>query len=277
MTEEEWLTSDCSHLMFEFVRRRADRRKVRLYACACCRQIWPLLTSARSRNAVEVTERYADGRATKEELSAAEASAAEALRAAEEECRPWEAILFRGYQGLGMEERETAEARWLITARRRAAAKAAKAVARSTDRATTIAEEMHQAAGWALGAQAIGRNMSAIRGYLSDQSDLIRCVFGNPFRPTQLAASWVTADVALIAQAIYNKRSFEWLPVLAELLEKAGCENADALAHCRRAGPHVRGCWVVDLLLAGAENQPAVGFLKGSQGHSGSDTREGQK
>jgi hypothetical protein len=52
-----------------------------------------------------------------------------------------------------------------------------------------------------------------------------------------------------LAQAIYDDRAFDRLPILADALEEAGCDTADILAHCRGPGPHVRGCWVVDLIL----------------------------
>jgi hypothetical protein len=46
-----------------------------------------------------------------------------------------------------------------------------------------------------------------------------------------------------------EERAFERLPILADALQDAGCENADILDHCRGPGPHARGCWVVDLIL----------------------------
>jgi hypothetical protein len=52
-----------------------------------------------------------------------------------------------------------------------------------------------------------------------------------------------------MAQAIYNDRRFSDLPILADALEEAGCTDPDILTHCRGPGPHVRGCWVIDLLL----------------------------
>jgi hypothetical protein len=52
-----------------------------------------------------------------------------------------------------------------------------------------------------------------------------------------------------IARAIYDGRAFERMPILADALEDAGCGDADILRHCREPGEHVRGCWVVDLLL----------------------------
>ena len=82
--------------------------------------------------------------------------------------------------------------------------------------------------------------------------DLLRCVFSNPFRPVSLApawAAWNDRTAVKLAQSIYGERAFERLPILADALEEAGCDNEAILAHCRGPGPHVRGCWAVDLLL----------------------------
>jgi hypothetical protein len=81
------------------------------------------------------------------------------------------------------------------------------------------------------------------------QSTVLRCIFGNPFRPASRTDAWQTANVVAIARAIYHEGSFDRLPILADALEEAGCTDADLLAHCRGPDPHVRGCWVVDLLL----------------------------
>jgi hypothetical protein len=78
---------------------------------------------------------------------------------------------------------------------------------------------------------------------------LLRCVFGNPFRPLTVHPMWQSATVGSLAQAIYDDRAFDRLPILAGALEDAGCDNADILNHCRQPGVHVRGCWVVDLVL----------------------------
>jgi hypothetical protein len=84
------------------------------------------------------------------------------------------------------------------------------------------------------------------------QSGLLRDIFGNPFRPARLDPRWLSWDDATVlklAEAIYEERHYGDLPVLADALEDAGCDQADLLAHLRGPGPHVRGCWVVDLLL----------------------------
>src|SRR5581483_3527580 len=79
--------------------------------------------------------------------------------------------------------------------------------------------------------------------------DLLREIFGNPFRPVTVNSTWLTSNVISLAQTIYDERAFDRMPILADALEDAGCTNAEILQHCRQPGEHVRGCWVVDLLL----------------------------
>jgi len=81
------------------------------------------------------------------------------------------------------------------------------------------------------------------------QSDLLRELFGNPFRPVTCDPSWLTSDVLAMAQGIFDEKAFDRMPILHDALMDAGCANADVLDHCRQGGEHVRGCWVIDLLL----------------------------
>lgn len=81
------------------------------------------------------------------------------------------------------------------------------------------------------------------------ETDILRDVFGNPLRPVIINPASITSNVRQLAELIYADRAFDRLPLLADALEEVGCDNADILAHCRGPGPHVRGCWVVDLLL----------------------------
>jgi hypothetical protein len=74
-------------------------------------------------------------------------------------------------------------------------------------------------------------------------------IFGNPFRPVTLDPACLSPNVKGLAQAIYDDRAFNGMPILGDALEEAGCTNQDILSHCRGPGPHVRGCWVVDLVL----------------------------
>jgi hypothetical protein len=81
------------------------------------------------------------------------------------------------------------------------------------------------------------------------QFDLLRDIFGNPFRTVSFDPAWRTSAVGSLARSIYESRDFSIMPILADALQEAGCENEGILSHCRSAGPHVRGCWVVDLAL----------------------------
>jgi hypothetical protein len=67
---------------------------------------------------------------------------------------------------------------------------------------------------------------------------------------TQINLAWRTSDAVALARGIYDDRAFDRMPILADALEDAGCDNADILSHCRDTKtPHARGCWVVDGLL----------------------------
>jgi hypothetical protein len=85
------------------------------------------------------------------------------------------------------------------------------------------------------------------------EAQLVRDIVGNPFHPpSPIDSSWLdwnSRAVVRLAQEIYNQRSFERIPELGEALRAAGCSNSAVLVHCREPAPHVRGCWVVDLLL----------------------------
>jgi hypothetical protein len=81
------------------------------------------------------------------------------------------------------------------------------------------------------------------------QANSVREVFGNPYCPVSVDRSWLTPTVASLTESIYQEESFDRLRMLADGLEEAGCTNTEILNHCRSPGPHVRGCWVIDLLL----------------------------
>jgi hypothetical protein len=201
MTEAEWLASKDPYRMLDHVVGWTSERKLRLFACACCRRIWPLLKTARARHAVETSERYADDRARLKELKAAY-GATTGVSAAEL-AAGWAAKLGR------------------VKAPRLAAIWAARA-----------------AADW--------------RGESEAQAELLRDVFGDCFERFTINPTWLTWNdgaVRNIAEAIYEERTFEQMPILADALEDAGCDNAEILNHCRAPGVHVRGCWAVDLLL----------------------------
>jgi hypothetical protein len=214
MTEADWLACADPLAMAEFLRSRAGPRKLRLIACACCRHVWDRLADVRSRRAVEVAERFADGLATSAEL----------LNACNAACNVAVELAGRGGPA------------WA----------AASAAARASD--PDIAARL-RGDGGALGMSAYrARGTRRLR-----QAVVLRDVMGPLlFRPVVVAPRWLAgADgvVPRLAQAVYDERAFDRLPVLADALEDAGCTDAEILGHCRCEGEHVRGCWVVDLML----------------------------
>ncbi len=82
-----------------------------------------------------------------------------------------------------------------------------------------------------------------------EQAALVREVFDNPFRPVTFDPAWRMPPVLNLARSMYDDRSFNHMPLLADSLTDAGCIDPQILGHCREPGPHVRGCWVVDLVL----------------------------
>ena len=82
------------------------------------------------------------------------------------------------------------------------------------------------------------------------QADLVRDIFGNPFRPVSFAPEWRTDTAVTLARTMYESRDFSAMPILADALQDAGCDSDEVLQHCRDPQTkHVRGCWVVDLAL----------------------------
>jgi hypothetical protein len=243
MTEAEWLACTDPQPMMEWLRedlggarRRCGRRKLRLFACACLRGIWPLLRKAGSRMAVAIAERYADGEASEQELIEAQDAALGALLSEYPQFGKtpyWQSSEAAGHT----------VAKRFTTGNHRSVAHASSsaALAWAIDRAGPERGVKHS--------ERRGKERKA-RQLI--HSNWLRDVFGNPFRPiyhTQSWLSWNGGKVPKLAQAIYEKRAFDRLPILADALEQAGCTEPAILTHCRSGGEHVLGCWVVDLLL----------------------------
>jgi hypothetical protein len=82
-----------------------------------------------------------------------------------------------------------------------------------------------------------------------EQVGLLLCIFSLPHQRYEADPTWLTSTVTAIAKGMYESRDFSAMPILADALEDAGCTDEGVLNHCRGGGPHVRGCWVVDLVL----------------------------
>ena len=227
VTEKEWLTETHPLSMltwWEYLRGKPSARKRRLVACACCRLIWPLLVDARVHRAVEVAEAFADGLATADDMAeAGEAARAQSLAQGE--------IL--GKSRSHMPGRGALEDLW------RAASAAASASHLSLG---MLGNTCHYAA-----AEPNGRNTKD-----PGQANVIRDVLGNPLRQAVLNSASLHRDdgmVQRIAQGIYDGRTFARMPILGDALSDAGCADEEVLSHCREPGEHVRGCWLLDLVL----------------------------
>ncbi len=207
MTEAEWLVATDPTFLLTALSEGSglgiSERKARLFGCCIRHRIWPVLCDERSRHALDVSERFADGLATPDELVAAKKDAFAAAEAVQSS--------FGG-----------------------------------------DSEQYQAAAGllWAISPES-KRNLRA--GLWSadptDVCNFLRDIFGNPFRPVSLDPAWRTSTVLALASGIYEERAFDRLPILADALQDAGCDHADILTHCGGSGPHVRGCWVIDLVL----------------------------
>ena len=215
MTEDDWLSSDDAAAMLRAVQGTISDRKRRLFTCGCFRAVWKSLTLKRVRDAVKMTELRAEGLTSDTALDLAHRARTVAFA--------------------GMVNRAT-RANW---------------------RDPAYVVKIHRMALATNAAHAGPFQMKLMDGlsgpedeYLRSVSPIfLRCIFGNPFRPVAFDPRWRTADVLGLARGIYDDRAFDRLPLLADALMDAGCDEDQLLAHCRSEGPHVRGCWAVDLVL----------------------------
>jgi hypothetical protein len=224
MAVAERRTSEDPHLKLRRLCHRAGDRKLRLFACACVREVGLFLKEDASRQAVRLAERFADGLGMAQDLAAAYLRAESARAAVYAATR----------------------ADWKCAWRMRKAACAARSLLlpAAADAAFWVCQDLLEfgdkvdAAGW---------NDAARLAHARFLDDLL--CRPTPRRPVD--PSWLRRNdrcAAKVAQAIYDERRFEDLPVLADALEEAGCDDDALLAHCREPEVHVRGCWAVDLI-----------------------------
>ena len=217
MTEAEWEASTDPDLMAADVIRLADPRRVRLFACAWGGRLWSRMPDEDCRRAIETGERFADGLATSRELEAAYTAVTAALDRVE--------FVRGGRHGKPIKaELGTVAEHHAITVARLATL-------------SDLGFRDCQRFTWRMN----GATKCAL-------AEILRDIF-NPFRPVAVDPRWRTETVVGIARAAYDDRAWDRLPILADALMDAGCDHPDVLAHLRGPGPHVRGCWVLDLLL----------------------------
>jgi hypothetical protein len=245
MTEAEWVACEEPERMFSHAADIASNRKARLFVCAECRLRWHLLYHERSRTAVEVAERFADGMAEPEEMFDA-GWCAEAPTFGHDFCDGWREFV--------TDDRTPPEIEQLVV----------MGVLSPNDFAVIETPAVDELVGDVKEATqfAYKTTLSDLRVRLRSYGRpelfgavrwsgawLVRDIFGNPFRPVAFSPEWRTDTAVALAAQMYECRDFSAMPILADALQDAGCDSADILDHCRGAGPHVRGCWVVDLVL----------------------------
>ncbi|MCI0699744.1 MAG: hypothetical protein L0241_01490 [Planctomycetia bacterium] len=229
MSEAEWLACGNPESMLKLLPKLGytSERKFRLFAVACCRLLFSQASvSPHAKRVVDVAERYAD----------------EAVPLSE----------FQTAYRVPLSELQT------IGRYTNSAAEYACMNAGEDKCDAVVADCASGNAAWGVakhGAVPPDDNglseafNARVAAELSRQSDRLRDIFGNPFRPVAFPRAWRTSDVLLLARGIYNDRAFDRMPILADALQDAGCDNVNVLDHCRDKTYHTRGCWVVDLIL----------------------------
>lgn len=215
-----------------------SKRKRRLFEVACCRRIAQLMIDERSISAVDAAERFADGKCDADELDLFLLDANRAIReienSREPESRqdPWRPAPPKGYQAVMCAACAASGVayRGPLIELEPCSVDTAKAAALADQRPyeTALADEMHA------------------------QCQLIHDIFGNPFQPVRIpgeALTWRQGIVPLLAAAIYEYGLFEFVPLISRLLQCAGFNCEEAVEHGSSQPVHVRGCWLIDVLL----------------------------
>lgn len=230
MTEGDWLAGTDPLPLLDFLDPQVSERKLRLFACACCRRVWPLLTDPRCRQAVEVAAGFADGLASVEELNAAFLAAqhAKPLFTDGNWAGAWSAAPNAGQAAV----EAAAQAAQSVGARVAQAAKDAAWAA-----VCAGAPEESKSAAWA---QFEAATLAARRAEATQQAALLREIVGNPFQAAA-GPAYFTATIAQLAEALY--RGLDCAFALHDALLE---EGHVALAEHFQQHDHPAGCWALD-------------------------------
>jgi hypothetical protein len=229
MDEKTWLTCEDPWPMLQFMRGRAGARKLRLFAVACARQLWGPASEGATAAALAAAEFLADGggagtRATLVRVPAGEVAI---------DCSASDPVGPVWPAGGG-------------SSRKRLDAGATPPLLRTVLEQVACGPADPMLPRWLL------LHLDQAGLSLARQAELLRDMVRGPFRPIFFQPSRLRCNngaAPKLAQAIYQERAFDRLPVLADAVEEAGCDDDEVLGHLRGPGPHTRGCWPLDLVL----------------------------
>jgi hypothetical protein len=237
MTEAEWLTETDFTTHVRYAVDHLSPRRQRLLAVGFCRSVAHLFHHPELNAALDVIEQYADGLVSSSEVEKAR-----------QHCRDIATESYEEYRvavdrGIGAQQHGYGRAAF------------AWAVAYAANSPLPLVEVGTRAA-WAADHFDSGRIDRVIFAegpsgeYMSRMRAVVWEIVGNPFRPVHFNSAWRTDTALSLARHMYDRYEFGAMPILADALQDAGCDNEDVLNHCRDASlTHVRGCWVIDLVL----------------------------
>ncbi|NBO91367.1 MAG: hypothetical protein EBV06_03485 [Planctomycetia bacterium] len=227
LSEDDWFTRPDPGDLLRHLEKTASLRKLRLFACHCCRRLGPLVGAAGVREALLTAERFADGKANSDELRTGWRAIRQALAKAPLGTR-WERALDAALHACSPDLTF-----WDAVNVSREAAHALEGDSRPQDS----------------GSFGVGPYVRP-REY-TYQCVILRELFS--YHTVEISShlrAWEDGQLARLAQAIYLEQRFDEMPILADALEEAGCTHRSLIDHARETTPHFKGCWLLDALMA---------------------------
>jgi hypothetical protein len=236
MPEEFWLRSNDPSALSRFIRGSISERKLRLWACACVQAIFNSYLDWGGPKTPFAT--YWDLRSRYERFWGYTLEEAYCIADQREIPQKWVASRREFSRSLGSmaihDGSDHLPEHWIDD--------------RVASRLSARSFDLHDAVEVSRMVANPFRQFPSV-ARLAIHANCLRDICGNPFRPVTLDPSWRTSTVVALAQAIYQENAFDQMPILADALQDADCDNEDILNHCRQPGEHCRGCWVLDLTL----------------------------
>jgi hypothetical protein len=238
MTEAEWLAHMYAPNLPTLLTKPENVRRIRLFACASCRRLWHILPE-RGQQALLIAEQHADGKASHEDLAAAKD---EAFRVSIESTLTDKAKS----RAAGFVYNACAPSEGHIVDTIRYYHGSSRLANLLGDERKKRAAERGEQPGTPPLLDGYGNppRLDAARWLDSEEAVLeavfldcyLRDIFGNPFRPVTFSPEWHTDTAVALARQMYEARDFSAMPILADALQDAGCDNEDILSHCRGPG-----------------------------------------